>query len=81
LHKPIQAVLVALTAATQATGAFACGRCRPLVFGAVYTEGFFTTLAVLLLPLVLIAAMAAVIHCAGTIAQAARDVRREAPWR
>ena len=81
MHRPLSAAAAALLAFAPGAAAHACGACRGSVFAAVYTDGFFGTLALLLLPLALLGALAGSVLYARAIVDVTCDYYREAPWR
>jgi hypothetical protein len=71
----------AVLALAPGAAAHACGPCRGTVLAAVYTDGFFATLALLLLPLALVGALAGAVLHARVIVDATCHYYKEAPWR
>jgi hypothetical protein len=81
LHKPISAAAAALLALAPGAAAHACGACRGWVLAAVFTDGFFATLALLVLPLALIGALAGSVLYGRTIVDVTCHYYKEAAWR
>jgi hypothetical protein len=71
----------AVLALVPGAAAHACGACRGSVLAAIYSDGFFANLALLLLPLALIGALAGAVLHARAIVDATCHYCKEAPWR